>query len=410
MPIQISYMGTKRQLAPMIAEIVRKSSPGPLLDLFSGICAVSSAVGPLRHIWCNDAQLFASTVARAFFTFSDPPIPHEEVVELIRPHFLENQSALTLRFIQSVSAEHDALGSNHLQSIQELEDQTPSVLNNDALERERRQLMEAPTLPPYRLFSITYAGGYLGLHQCIEVDSLRYAFDQLAQRNHLTNDQHAWMCLALCQALSKCATTTGHFAQYLRVKEKTKKRFLAQRRRRIWQEWLSALSSLAPLGHKEWRLKNKGFHGDALDLLQELTDKNIRPAVIYADPPYTDDQYSRYYHVYETLLLYDYPAIQSTGRYRPDRFSSPFSLKTKVRHAVETMISCCAELKCDLILTYPETGLLPDSKRTILSLLRGHYGGNVSTVALEHQHSSLGGSKGYQNLTVNEIIYVAAQS
>ena len=30
-----------------------------------------------------------------------------------------------------------------------------------------------------------------------------------------------------------------------------------------------------------------------------------RPAIIYADPPYTDDQYSRFYHLYETALLYD---------------------------------------------------------------------------------------------------------
>ena len=410
MPIQISYMGTKRQLAPMIAEIIREGGRGPLLDLFSGICAISSTVAPRRQIWCNDAQVFASTVARAFFTFPDPPLSHDVVTELVRPHFRENRSALTLRFGQHLDEESSAFGSNDVEGIRDLEAQTPSVLNDAPLEQERRDLMADPMAPPYRLFSITFAGGYLSLQQCIDIDSLRYAFDHLKERQHLTKYQHSWMCLALCQALSKCATTTGHFAQFLRIKDRTRKRFVAQRRRRIWWEWLSALSDLAPLGTKDWRLKNKGFHGDALELLQELGENKMRPGVIYADPPYTDDQYSRYYHIYETLLLYDYPPARSAGRYRPDRFSSPFSLKTKVLGAIENMIARSADLECDLILSYPETGLLPDSKGTILSLLRSHYGRNVSTVALEHRHSSLGGSKGYQNLKVTEVIYVTGQS
>ena len=403
-------MGTKRQLAPTIASVIAQSNEGPLLDLFSGICAVSSAVAPHRHIWCNDAQVFASTAARAFFTFPDPPLPHETITDLVLPHFLANRECLTTRFEKVLDAERVALASDIVEQVRDLEDLIPTVLNDTSLEEERQILMEDHTAPPYRLFSITFAGGYLSLQQSIAVDSLRYAFDQLMKMERVTVDQYSWMCLALCQAISKCATTTGHFAQFLRIKEKTRKRFVAQRRRRVWQEWHSAMSCLGPLGSKKWRQKNKGFHGDALELLQQLKEGKMRPGVIYADPPYTDDQYSRYYHVYETLLLYDYPPAQSRGRYRPDRFASAFSLKTKVKGAVEDLISCCAELKCDLVLSYPETGLLPESRQTILSLLTSHYGEQVSTVELEHQHSSLGGSKGYQNVNVNEVIYVAGQS
>ena len=204
-------MGTKRQLAPTISDIAKQSRPGPFLDLFSGICAVSSAVGPLRQVWCNDAQLFASTLARTFFTSYDPALPDELVVELVRPHFLNNKSALTSRYRQFLNVERAVLSSTHLESIQDLEAQSPNVTNDAALEHERRQLVDEPLAPPYRLFAITFVGGYLSLLQCIEVDSLRYAFDRLAEHDRLTKDQHAWMCLALCQALSKCATTTGAF-------------------------------------------------------------------------------------------------------------------------------------------------------------------------------------------------------
>ena len=84
-----------------------------------------------------------------------------------------------------------------------------------------------------------------------------------------------------------------------------------------------------PIGSAGWRSRNRVFAQDANSLLAELCHLPDRPAVIYADPPYTDDQYSRYYHLYETLLYYDYPEALGTGRYRPDRFRSQYSLKTR---------------------------------------------------------------------------------
>ena len=405
MPVQVSYMGTKRQLAPTIAEIIRVGADGPLLDLFSGICAVSCAVAPRRQIWCNDAQIFASTAARAFFTFSEPPL--HAAADIVQEHYADNRNALNERFKHYLEEERTCLRSDNVKRLQELEAYIPSVSSSTVLEGERRRLAQHDAAVPYRLFSITYAGGYLGLQQCIDLDSLRYAFDHLAMTHQLSDEQHTWMCLALCQTLSKCSTTTGHFAQFLRAKETTQKRFVAQRRRRIWSEWLSALSEFAPLGTTGWRSRNSVFQEDALALLETLTEAKKPPRVIYADPPYTDDQYSRYYHLYETLLLYDYPPSDSVGRYRPGRFSSLFSLKSKVHETIETMIARCADLGCRLILTYPENGLLPDSKTVLLSLLRRHYGSDVSTVPLDHLHSSLGGSKGYQKLKVTEVIYVA---
>ncbi|WP_413816507.1 DNA adenine methylase, partial [Pigmentiphaga sp.] len=54
MPLPVSYMGTKRQLAAFVSELVERSSPGPMLDVFAGMCAVGSAVAPKRQVWTND--------------------------------------------------------------------------------------------------------------------------------------------------------------------------------------------------------------------------------------------------------------------------------------------------------------------------------------------------------------------
>ena len=76
---------------------------------------------------------------------------------------------------------------------------------------------------------------------------------------------------------------------------------------------------MAPEGNAKWRKGNRTFRREAIRLLQELPQSKTRPSVVYADPPYTRDHYSRYYHLLDTLLLYDYPDPVGKGQYRLDR-------------------------------------------------------------------------------------------
>lgn len=406
MPIHVSYMGTKRSIAPLVAAVVEDAPRGPLLDLFSGICAIGSEVAPSRQVWCNDIQIFASTVAQSFFTSPYSPIHFDEVAELAHEHYLENYRNLENRFASALRKETNALKSRDLQKISPLENLMPNVASKPSLEKERARLAEIPE-KPYRLFTITFSGGYLGLHQCIQVDSIRYAVDRLQDLGRFDEHQHRWMCLALCQAVSKASTTTGHFAQYMKVKEGTVGRFTAQRRRSIWKEWLRAIFEFSPVGSRAWRAKNLVFRENATQLLTHLRDADIKPAVIYADPPYTSDHYSRYYHLYETLLLYDYPTSKGVGRYRDDRFVSPFSIKTQVEAAMDSLVANCAALGSRLVLSYPERGLLSNAEETIASMLHEHFGSGRLAARLDHFHSSLGGSKGQEKNRVKELIFAA---
>src|SRR5205823_8991910 len=71
--IALSYMGTKHVLAPDIARVIGSARRGPVLDGFSGMCAVGQAIGPTRQVWTNDVQVFASIVAKSLFVFPDHP-------------------------------------------------------------------------------------------------------------------------------------------------------------------------------------------------------------------------------------------------------------------------------------------------------------------------------------------------
>jgi len=104
MPLNVSYMGTKRRLASTVSEVISVAPSGPVLDLFSGMCAVASAVGPARQVWCNDVQCFAAAVAAAFFTSTGGPSDSRAVVNRISCHFRRNARVLEGRFASELSA------------------------------------------------------------------------------------------------------------------------------------------------------------------------------------------------------------------------------------------------------------------------------------------------------------------
>lgn len=398
-------MGTKRKIAQSVAQIVDSHSRGPFLDLFAGMCAVSTAIGYSRAVWCNDVQTFAATVASAFFTSGALSKDSRQVASVVRYHFRENCDQLCSRFSSELAEEKIALASLDVDRIRSLERSFPNIVADDVLARERATLAREPYKTPYRLFSITFSGGYFSLAQSIEIDSIRFAIDQAKVTNEINAIDHRWLCLGLCQVLSKVATTTGHFAQHLRANNHNCARFVAQRCRSVWTEWLSAISDNQPMGTGSWRAQNKVFQQDAISLLNNLKNESVRPAVVYADPPYSRDQYSRYYHVYETLLKYDYPVSEGSGRYRSDRFRSPFCLKTRVEQAIQSVILGCAKLGAALILSYPERGMLSSSTTLIPSLIRQHYGRQPVEHSIVTSHSSFGASKGQQYYPVRERIY-----
>lgn len=150
---------------------------------------------------------------------------------------------------------------------------------------------------------------------------------------------------------------------------------------------------------------NRAYCEEATSLLKRFANRRKKPSVIYADPPYTADHYSRYYHLLETLILYDYPDISGKGQYRSGRYYSDFSIKTKAKGAFADLVAAAANLESTIVISYPERGLLPDAKDFLTSLLASHYPKSGVAAEISHQHSSLGASKGQEKAAVTEILY-----
>ena len=405
-------MGNKHLLAPDVARIVASERDGsPLIDLFSGMCSIAAAVAPSeRPIWSNDVQEYAALVARCHLASQSPPVRASDLAGLLASDFVANVRKLRARFDKPLREEKAALEAKDPTGYRAIVDSWTHVGNDELLAGEAERLADDSRSFPFRLCAITFAHGYFGLRQAVEIDSIRYGIAQAEAAGELDADQARWALLALLQAASICAATPGHFAQFLRPNsDASARRIHRQRLRSPWSLFLDAADAQSPFGTQSWRARNEVHCADALGLWPLLDTHELEHAIVYADPPYGKDQYSRYYHVLETLVRYDYPKAFGAGRYRPDRFTTPFSLKTKVSEAFNSLFLEISNRGWTLVLSYPSNGLLHRADSQPLDRMLGQYFSKVDrSLSTRTFHSTLGARHGAAKTSASEIVWVAS--
>jgi adenine-specific DNA-methyltransferase len=401
-------MGAKHDLAPMVALAIRTAAPGAVLDLFSGMCSLAGAVAASdRQVWCNDVQAYAGLAASVLVGLPTDDIDPHQILEAVRPHYIENQRPLESRFEEDLHVEQELLVTGAWRALAEVQLEWKHVGNDEALAQEAASL-RAKLESPHRLFAITFAHGYFGLKQAIEIDSVRAGLDRALVAREISEDQFAFGLFALMKVLSRTSSSPGHFAEFLHMRDQASgTRIMASRKRSVWTEFASQLDRIEPYGSAHWRRGNRIFSQPAEALLEELEMGAVRPAVIYADPPYSRAQYSRYYHVLETLIQYDYPVSSGSGRYRADRFQTPFSHVRAVESAFENLVAGAAALRSQLILSYPSNGLLAEANVHAAWVLRRHFRRVRLVYRADKRHSTLGSAPGVPSRDVVELVYSA---
>ncbi len=98
------------------------------------------------------------------------------------------------------------------------------------------------------------------------------------------------------------------------------------------------------------------------DYLEAIVEQAPSLSVLYADPPYTRDHYSRFYHVLETMCLRDNPTFSnvtkegkvtiSRGLYREDRHQSPFCIRSLAPAAFAALFKEARKHNLPLVLSY----------------------------------------------------------
>lgn len=233
----------------------------------------------------------------------------------------------------------------------------------------------------YHLFLDTYSNTYFSKEQCKGIDSIRYAIDQLPD-----NGKKYLYLVALMCAMSKVESSPGHFAQYMPA---TNKRIIPLQAMNIVSEFYQKCDNYNNIYNN--RKKNKCFCDDYKNLLKEDKLKNVN--TIYLDSPYSQEQYSRFYHILETLVKYDYPKVEYKAKYRTDRFMSDFCYKNKVEDEFKNIISYCSKNNINLLISYSNKGILGVEKLMQLCKQFFEY---VELKDIDYKHSTQG--KGSRNI------------
>ena len=140
-------------------------------------------------------------------------------------------------------------------------------------------------------FSINFGGKYFDQEKAKLIGFIREDIENI--KSELTEKEYAILLSTLIYNIDKTANTLGHFEAYIKkpIKPTPLKLKLVDVQR---------FSNL------------KIFQEDSNELA-----KNIKSDLVYIDPPYNSRQYSRFYHVYETLVKWDKPALSGVAMKPP---------------------------------------------------------------------------------------------
>lgn len=232
----------------------------------------------------------------------------------------------------------------------------------------------------YHFFKECYADTYFSEAQCQEIDSIRYAIAKL-ENETLQNLYLSALMGAMCVAQS----TPGHFAQFM---PKDHPRVQSLRAINIWNEFQMHCNDYKSLTFSQYN--NECYCADFHNLFANNTLHGID--TLYVDSPYTQEQYSRFYHVLETLVKYDSPKVQFKAKYRSDRFMSKFCYKKTVGNEFESILQYGKEHDTNIVISYSNKGVMPIDKLEALCL---KYYPKVECYHKDYKHSTQGkGSMG----------------
>ena len=203
-----------------------------------------------------------------------------------------------------------------------------------------------------------FGGTYFSFKQAAELDAV-LAYGAGAEPGH----RDTLLAAALSTASSLVNTVGKQFAQPIRPREKSGRvksnigaavtRDRALDAGKTYLEWLSKYVQLPRARHT-----NNALRMSFEEALRQPSDYSV----IYADPPYTRDHYSRFYHVLETMCLRDLPEIShvrrneysgpSRGAYRANRHQSSFCIRSEAPRALDELCRLTRARGVPLVLSY----------------------------------------------------------
>ena len=354
----INYPGSKKKLLDFIYTNTYKyiDKNKYILDIFSGTGCVGNMFACNGYkVISNDAEKYSYYISNALICSQKENID----IEKIKKEYSKNAKRLIKHFDEEIIEEERLLKekSNKIENFDSNLIKIWDININNPYKIEDIEIKEIEDLNininkiPFCLFSLYFSGYYFGLKQSIEIDSIRYAIEKYDKENSM-------LYTALYYAMKESVfAKDGHMAQPLNHAKNAKKLFEV-RNKSISEIFFNKLKDLE---YKNISIDNKESNKTFNYKLDEIImDNFIKENVgfIYADPPYTDMQYSRYFHLLNTISDYYYPLLTikggkiTSGLYTENRFQSPLSNKRFALSQIEMLIDFSSKNNINLAVSY----------------------------------------------------------
>ncbi|MFQ9922027.1 MAG: DNA adenine methylase [Beduini sp.] len=398
----IQYLGSKLQILDDISKEIDNliCGEGIVCDLFAGSGTVSYKLSQKYTVYANDIQEYSKVITKVLLHTEVSDINEKIDINCIYESIYYKQNKIFLQdlFSDALRYEQKILDSTDYEGLAEL---CELNLYYDGSELASKQIPRAKEIfgdaydcfssdfvqqmknrsDVYALFTLYYLNSYFSLYQCIEIDSIKFAIDKLLEDGVLSEYISNLFLACLIHAVSEIVSSVGkNFAQPIKVVNKNGeiktfaiKRCMKDRKMDLKPHLVDIFLRLKKLDfHKN---SNMVFCENSLNAL--LLDEMKNVDVFYLDPPYTIDHYSRFYHVLETLVKYDYPELEKkklngrlrimNGRYRDDRFQSNFCILSKSYSEFELMIKRIHSLGASIVLSYSDDDSEKDTRKRVVS-------------------------------------------
>lgn len=367
----LNYQGSKSSLMPFISKNIEKyiSPEDTICDIFSGSGCVAATLKNNYSIIANDAELYSSIISSALLN-----IPSTDALNNIKEVFLKgykyNFNKLLKKHESYIAKERFFVSNANNNELINLYNHFPTIWNkiNDSI--NAKILKEKNE---YNLFLYYYSGTYFSIEQAISIDAIIKTIHESV--SDLTTNV-LWSCLFYAMSETVFAKD-GHMAQPLNI-NKNSSRHIKQRSKKLIEYFSKKLEEFIFISNNN-NNNNKShiiYNEDIIDLLnnESFIKQNIK--LIYADPPYTDMQYSRYYHLLNVAAQYNYPEPTiikgkfTKGLYTEGRNQSKLSQKSTAKETLQKLFDYCFKHKIILVLSYayPKNKVYQKTDRYTISI------------------------------------------
>lgn len=394
----LNYQGGKNNLSSFLQKNIEPyiQDGKAMLDIFSGSAAVSNMFRDNYQIYANDVESYASIIADAILNQADI----DSAAELINSLDIEYTATikkLANPVMDFVSKEQLALDKENYEQLTALYSQYPTVWNNQYSNITKNELTvdSIRQMNDFYLFTTYYATNYYGIIQALDIDCLIKIINL-----YFPQYKNALLSCLFYAMKETVFSKDGHMAQPLSL-EKNQTRLFIQRQKNVYELFIKKFKEYITIPLSKFSGKNLVFNSNYEDLLDEKIFSNV--GLVYADPPYTDMQYSRYYHLLNVAAKYEYPELTITkngytkGLYTEGRYQSKLSQRSCAKQSLENLISFCANNRTNLAISYayPQdrekqaTDRYTISIDELIELAQKHYtSARVNVVTQEYNHAN----------------------